>query len=79
MCFTSSRPPWGCSCGWAAKLAPLLPPPPRIARSCLALLLTLFALTLTGCGDGTGRGQALVGVTVIDGRGSPPVPDRTFS
>ncbi len=40
----------------------------------LALTLTL---TLLGCGGGAGSGgQALVGVTVIDGLGSPPVPNQ---
>ena len=43
---------------------------------CLALIC-LSSLVLAGCaGDGAGGGQALVGVTVIDGLGNPPVPGR---
>ncbi len=37
--------------------------------------LALAALIFLGCG-GTGDGQALVGVTVIDGLGNPPLPGR---
>ena len=44
----------------------------------IAALVSLIALTLIGCdGDGgPSGGQALVGVTVIDGLGNPPVPDQ---
>ena len=43
--------------------------------SCTIVLL--LALALTGCGgSGSSGGQALVGVTVIDGLGNPPRPDQ---
>ena len=45
------------------------------ARCAGAALLALIALTVTGC-DGSAGGQALVGVTVIDGLGNPPTPDQ---
>ncbi len=41
------------------------------------LALICLILAMSGCsGGGAGGGQALVGVTVIDGLGNPPVPGR---
>ncbi len=42
----------------------------------LPLIGLTLALALVGCGDGAGGGQALVGVTVIDGLGNPPAPGK---
>ncbi len=43
---------------------------------CRTVLLALIALILLACGGEGSAGQALVGVTVIDGLGNPPVPGR---
>ncbi len=56
----------------------LTPDTPELAPSAklaLALALTL-ALLACGCSGAGSDGQALVGVTVIDGLGNPPVPDQ---
>ena len=53
---------------------------PSLAGVLLAGILfagVLFAGVLLACGGKPGSaGDALVGVTVIDGRGNPPVPGR---
>lgn len=42
----------------------------------LLTLVCLIALLLPACGGEGSGGQALVGVTIIDGLGNPPVPDQ---
>ncbi len=50
---------------------------PRGKKRSTLILLFLLAVLFSACGQSTtGDGLALVGVTVIDGLGNPPVPGR---